>query len=258
MRCFASLSSLCVAAFVLASLVGSAGPARAAVVYQSGQTPAGFIGVSGDGRSDVGDNVILGGADRHVVQVDVGTRMLGGTSAPGYTGDFTLTLYKNDGPVITSIQMPGTVIASSTISASYTSGLSQTLSFPFSAVEVPENVHFQITEGNPNDLFQLQVGGAGTVGSSSPGFLIVRPAGGAFGFLNFGSGNNIVSTITAVPEPAAGLGLVVLGVVSLFAAPSLRSCALPCACDASRVIPRRLADEGSRSRRLLDFEIPSG
>jgi hypothetical protein len=218
-RSFASLQStlvVVVASAILGSLFAPAGPANAAVVYQSGQTPAGFIGVSGDGRSDAGDNVILGGTDRHVVRVDVGARMLGGTSAPDYTGDFTLTLYRNDGPVVTSIQMPGTVIASSTISASFTSGQSQTLAFPFAAVEVPQNVHFQVSEGNPNALFQLQVGGAGTVGSSSPGFLIVRPSGGAFQPLNFGSGNNVVSTFNAVPEPA-GMGLVALGAVSMLA-----------------------------------------
>ena len=100
-----------VAVVAIASLAGLLAPssaAIAAVVYQSNQTPSGFLTVSGDGRSDAGDNVILGGTDRHVTLVEVATRMLGGTAAPDYTGDFTLTLYRNDGPVVTS-GSPGTI-----------------------------------------------------------------------------------------------------------------------------------------------------
>lgn len=197
------------------SLVLLSQSAFGAIVYQSSQTANGGLNVSGNALAQVGDKVTLAGTERQVTSVSVGTTLFA-SGAVAYTGSFTLTLYADDGLVVSGVTMPGTVLGSSTISASYVPGQSQFLVFPFSSVTVPNTLHFQLAENNPQNNFQVQVGSSGSIGTSSSSFIIARSNGNpSFQPFNVGGGNQIVSTITAVPEPGTVLlaGLGALGLV---------------------------------------------
>lgn len=199
------------------SLVLLGQTAFGAIVYQQTSVNGG-LNVSGNALDFIGDRVVLAGTERQVTSVSVGTTLFASGAVP-YTGSFTLNLYADDGPVVSGITMPGTQLGSSTILAAYVPGQSQDLVFPFASVLVGNVLHFQLTENTPQNNFQVQIGGAATIGSSSSSYVIGSFNGNPnFQPFNVGGGNNVRATVTAVPEPGtlllAGVGAIGLVLVA--------------------------------------------
>ncbi|MCC7193895.1 MAG: PEP-CTERM sorting domain-containing protein [Phycisphaeraceae bacterium] len=131
-----------------------AAPAFSAIVYQtddSAPTPTRYA-VEGNSLESLGDQVTLGGTERYVTAIDV--PLFAGAA---YSADLTLTLYLNDGATVSDGltpdgPRPSTVIGSSSVTnVGFSANQTQTVTFTFNYLLVPNSFTWALSQDNPGD-----------------------------------------------------------------------------------------------------------
>jgi len=216
-------------AFTLLLINLAGGLTRAEIIYQETSPDGHLIPLGPDdtpGRpigDHVGNQITVAGTQRVVngALVGFGATSSTGTIAP-QVDDYTLAFYLNDGPG----GAPGTLFASSTVSASDAAGVFSVF-FPLHVI-VPETFTAVVSSTHPTDTFSSDVGVVGpltadappSVGSALNGVWYGTGSPGSWQFdstwaLNQSTTNYIYLALSAVPEPSGLTLMAVAGAVTL-------------------------------------------
>ena len=199
-------------------------PAGATVVYQSAPIDGGnSIPLANDGTPGhpdpgnyIGNQVTLAGTDRDVTNV---SEWFGCDDPVVQTPNFTCQLYANDGLG----GAPGTLLGSSTVSATSVPFSNWLVSFPFADVAVPDSFTFVFSSTavqgvnvgmyGPGYTGVANADGPGSIGSALNTVWYLTDSGwvnnNSWAITDGGQANYFGATITAeaVPEPVTMLSL---------------------------------------------------